>query len=174
MFDEFALETLIIPFSISLTLTYVSYSYYSKNKELIYSTYINSKISYLRQILKLSEYVGYVSEQSIEIWNKIISGDISDNKGKETMITLANFLDRLTLVNLVYEKEEFMRKILTYLSAVNSSTFLIGIISIIFVTSNLNLIFTALMSSISILMIFVWYFWKKYIDKIINFKKIYE
>ena len=89
---------------------------------------MNYKLSYLRQIVKLSEYIGYVSNESMELWRKIVLGDTYDDKGKEFLFTLVNFLDRLTLINLVYYKEEFTRKLLVYQLLINN--FLLFIVNV--------------------------------------------
>jgi len=49
---------------------------------------MNYKLSYLRQIVKLSEYICYASNESMELWRKIVLGDTYYDKGKEFLFTL--------------------------------------------------------------------------------------
>jgi hypothetical protein len=162
---------MLMPFSVSFITALYSYRYYSNNRDTINSVYINYKLSYLRQIVKLSEYIGYVSNESMELWRKIVLGDTYDDKGKEFMLTLVNFLDRLTLINLVYYKEEFTRKLLVYLLFINNFLF---IVNVLMMFTRLFIDLSSLMWGINIVILFTFYYWKNYINKLLDFKKIFD
>jgi hypothetical protein len=105
----------------------------------------------------------------MELWRKIVLGDTYDDKGKEFMLTLINFLDRLTLINLVYYKEEFTRKLLVYLLLINNFLF---IVNVLMMFTRLFIDLSSLMWGINIVILFTFYYWKNYTNKLLDFKKI--
>ncbi|MEJ2781116.1 hypothetical protein WIW89_09535 [Stygiolobus sp. CP850M] len=105
----------------------------------------------------------------MELWRKIVLGDTYDDKGKEFMLTLINFLDRLTLINSVYYKEEFTRKLLVYLLLINNFLF---IVNVLMMFTRLFIDLSSLMWGINIVILFTFYYWKNYTNKLLDFKKI--
>gem|GEM_PF-4986190 len=82
---------------------------------------------------------------------------------------LVNFLDRPTLINLVYYKEEFTRKLLVYLLLINNFLF---IVNVLMMFTRLFIDLFSLMWGINIVILFTFYYWKNYINKLLDFKKI--
>jgi len=107
----------------------------------------------------------------MELRRKIVLGDTYDDKGKEFMLTLVNFLDRLTLINLVYYKEEFTRKLLVYLLLINNFLF---IVNVLMMFTRLFIDLSSLMWGVNIVILFTFYYWKNYINKLFDFKKIFD
>ncbi|MEJ2771876.1 MULTISPECIES: hypothetical protein [unclassified Stygiolobus] len=105
----------------------------------------------------------------MELWRKIVLGDTYDDKGKEFMLTLINFLDSLTLINSVYYKEEFTRKLLVYLLLINNFLF---IVNVLMMFTRLFIDLSSLMWGINIVILFTFYYWKNYTNKLLDFKKI--